>query len=356
MEMQRDRDAFGANLMIQGRRRETGEIPVPRSSSPVSVYVDFPCIVDQAFSTVAWGDLGSEVRQERDSLGSQVNESDLDDQHFADYALDFIADSSSTESSPSPVELVPFQGCIIPPLTPQRDFTPEDGMVFLSTETGNLSAQDGALWRGTAESHQKELGHSVIINKQLHETLQKQRHELHSLEEKNHHLRQLACRAKHLASVLEKLMTARDPHAGKPLGPHGENASLGSCKRQRLDEGYETESSDSVEDMLRDISTRCNAFLLSSAAGASLQQESETIRMHGAFSTLQMSTPNDSSETADQAGDSVPPFRTSVREHATIQTQVFPHGHAFTSRTRQGGYRFCWIPAEIRDRQQESFI
>lgn len=140
-------------------------------------------------------------------------------------------------------------------------------------------------------------------------------------------------------------MTVRDPHV-EPDAPRAENASAGSCKRQRLDEGYETESSDSVEDMLRDISTRCNAVLLGSSAGAVQQRESATIRMYGAFSSLQMSTPNSSTGTGDGAetGDTVSSFRTSVKEHGTIRTQVFPHGHVFTSQDQQGGYRFRWVP------------
>lgn len=140
-------------------------------------------------------------------------------------------------------------------------------------------------------------------------------------------------------------MTVRDSHAGEPEVPSSENTSLSPCKRQRLDEGYETESSDSVEDMLRDISTRCNAVLLNNAAGS--PQESETIRMYGAFSSLQMSTPNNSitvNVDAPEGAEDVSSFRTSVREHGTIRTHGFPHGHAFTSRTLQGGYRFRWVP------------
>jgi len=148
------------------------------------------------------------------------------------------------------------------------------------------------------------------------------------------------------AIYFQKLMTVRDPHVGAPVTPRGENDSLGPLKRQRLDVGYETESSDAVEEMLRDISTRCNAVLLNSATAPRQQQESETIHMHGAFSGLQMSTPSDSCLTADgaEAGDSVSSFKTSIREHCTIRTQAFPHGHAFTSRTQQGGYRFRWVP------------
>ncbi|XP_043966941.1 multicilin [Gambusia affinis] len=302
----------------------------------------WPNRLGQRFATIEWGDLEgctSAVEQERDSFVSQVNESDIDKQHYGDCAMDFIADTTAAGDS-CLSELLPFQGCVIPPLTPQRDFS-EDSMVQSTTE----KTENGVPWRSVAECQGRVHGDSMAINKQLQESLHKQQQELNSLQERNLHLKQLASRAKHLASVLERLMTVRNSHAGEPEVPISENTSLSPCKRQRLDEGYETESSDSVEDMLRDISTRCNAVLLNNAAGS--PQESETIRMYGAFSSLQMSTPNNSSTVsvdAPEAAEDVSSFRTSVREHGTIRTQVFPHGHAFTSRTLQGGYRFRWVP------------
>lgn len=218
----------------------------------------------------------------------------------------------------------------------------------------------------------------ISVCPQLHDTLHRKQEEIDSLQGRNIHLRQLASRAKHLASVLEvsdwirtltfivdviwplshslyfclscisfqKLMTDRDLCTREPVMPCGNKTSLSPCKRQRLDEGYETESSDSVEDMLRDISTRCNAVLHSASTGAELQQESEPVRMYGAFSGLQTCISKDSSMVMDgeEAEESVSSFRTSVREHCTIRTQAFPHGHAFTSRTQQGGYRFRWVP------------
>ncbi|XP_059192748.1 multicilin [Centropristis striata] len=356
MKMQRDRKVFGAvcpNQMGQQGRRAAGNKKdklVPRSSSPVSVYAELPCIIEQAFSTIAWNDLeecASVVRRESDSLCSQVNDSDVDDQDFGDYGLDFVADSPATlESSLSPAELVPFQGCVIPLLTPQRYFSSEDSLAHSSAGAGNTSAQDGAPWQGIAQCQGRVLGESMEVNNQLHETLHRKQEEIDSLQERNLYLRQLASRAKHLASVLDKLMTVRDPNGSEPVRPCGAKASLSPCKRQRLDEGYETESSDSVEDILRDISTRCNAVLHSTATGTSLPQESETIRMYGAFSGLQTSISKDSSMMVDGAEpeETVSSFRTSIREHCTIRTQVFPQGRAFTSRTQQGGYRFRWVP------------
>uniref|UniRef100_UPI0037E9BC0C multicilin n=1 Tax=Semicossyphus pulcher TaxID=241346 RepID=UPI0037E9BC0C len=354
MKMQRGRkmsENVCPNQAGRQERRAAGnkkdKVLVPRSSSPVTVYVELPCIIEQAFSTIAWNDLedcASVARPKSDSLASQMNESDADDQDFGDYALDFMADSPATlESSLSPAELVPFQGCVIPPLTPQRYMSSEDSFVHCSTEAGNLSAPDGALWKGIAQCQERAWRESEV-NNQLQETLHRKQEEIDSLQERNLHLRQLASRAKHLASVLEKLMTVRDPNVREPVMPGGDNPSLSPCKRQRLDEGYETESSDSVEDMLRDISTRCNAVLHSIPTATRPQQESETIRMFGSFSGLQTSFSTDSSVTTDSAEESVTSFRTSIREHGTIRTQVFPHGRAFTTTTEQGGYRFRWVP------------
>ncbi|KAM3867624.1 multicilin-like [Diretmus argenteus] len=319
---------------------------MPRSSSPVTVYVDHktPCIIGQAFSTIAWDDLedcASVMQRESDSLDSQVNESDGDDQDFGDYALDFMADSPTTlESSLPPAGLVPFQGCIMPPLAPHQDFSPEDSLNTSFPAAGNHHAQDGAFWRGMAQHQGRVLGDTMEVNTQLYETLHRQQEEVDSFQERNVHLRELASRAKNLASVLDKLMTVKDPV------PCSETStSVSPCKRQRLDE-CETGPCGSVEDILRDISTRCNAVLDSNAKGPRLQQDLESIRMYGAFSNLQTSISKGCSMSVDgaEAGESDSSFRTSVREHCTIRTQVFPHGHAFTSRNQHGGYRFRWVP------------
>ncbi|KAJ3604568.1 hypothetical protein NHX12_029308 [Muraenolepis orangiensis] len=349
----------------QERARRKGRVLMPRSSSPDPVFVDtMPCIVEQAFATIAWDDLedcASVLRRESDSLGSQVNESDGDDQYFGEYALDFMAESPGTlESSLSPVRLVPFQGCIIPPLTPQRDFPPQDSPMAPSPEPGDCHAQDGAPWRGLAKHQGWLLDNSTQVKHRLHETLHSKQEEIESLQERNVHLRELASRAKHLASVLEKLMTVRDPCLQGPAPPPCENTSRSPCKRQRLSEESETESasSGSVEDILRDISTRCNA-VLHRASGAQQEssgsQGSDRVRMYGAFSGLRTSVADGSSGSSGSSGasasaggtgldDGDSSFRTSIRDHCTIKTQVFPHGHAFTSRTQTGGYRFRWVP------------
>lgn len=140
----------------------------------------------------------------------------------------------------------------------------------------------------------------------------------------------------------QKLMTVTER---EQTPPPGVRPSLSPCKRQRLDEGYETESSDSVEDMLKDISTRCNAVLHGSAAAR--RQDTDVIRVHGVFSGLKTSFSKDGGGAATDGAEAEAnmwSFRTSVREHGTIRTQAFPHGQAFTSRMQEGGYRFRWVP------------
>lgn len=76
-----------------------------------------------------------------------------------------LSDSPSTlESSLSPAELVPFQGCVIPPLTPQWDLSPEDSLVSSPPEAGDPSARDGALWRDIAQCQGRTLGDSMEVN------------------------------------------------------------------------------------------------------------------------------------------------------------------------------------------------
>ena len=79
-----------------------------------------------------------------------------------------LSESPATlESSLSPAELVPFQGCVIPPLTPQRYLSSEDSLVHLSTEADNPSAQDGAQWRSIAQCQGRTLEDSTDVNNQV---------------------------------------------------------------------------------------------------------------------------------------------------------------------------------------------
>ncbi|XP_020773692.2 multicilin [Boleophthalmus pectinirostris] len=332
-------DAFCSNPVVNATgRKENLVVPVvPRSSSPVTVYVELPCIVEKAFSTIAWDDFEDSASGETHDispLGYRAKDCDSED-HALDYVQEFTADSP-LESSLSPADLVPFQGCVIPPLTPQPDFSEDSGLI---RDEGNIPIQNKANWEKRPQYHGCVLGFSADNN---HTVLENKQGETEGYKERNRHLKQLASRAKHLAAVLEKLTTVSEPNIREAVIPHEDHATLSPCKRQRLDEGYETET-DSVEDMLRDISTRCNAVL-----HRAVDAEADSIRTFGSFSGLQTSFSNTSSEKMDTAEEAERGslFRASVREHSTIKTQAFPHGHAFTTRTQRGGYCFRWIPTQ----------
>ena len=155
-----------------------------------------------------------------------------------------------------------------------------------------------------------------------------------------------------LLPISQRLMTVSGPYLHEPALPSCDKTSSSPHKRQRLSEDAEGDgvSSGSVEDILRDMSTRCNAVLHGgSAVGPAVPQASDRVRMYGAFAGLQTSVAEGyggaavSADGTDSEGcDSS--FRTSIQDHCTIKTQVFPHGHAFTSRTQTGGYRFRWVP------------
>ncbi|KAJ8005543.1 hypothetical protein DPEC_G00119040 [Dallia pectoralis] len=375
--MQRNRTVCGtscSNAMLHDQVQVQRHIPgrkgrprLPRSSSPVAVYVNrIPCIVEEAFATIAWDDLedcASLIRRESDSLGSQVNDSDDDEQDFGEYALDFSADSPATlENSLSPASLLAFQGCFIPPLTPQQEQSVEDQGQHGCPPPGHGQhpAQDRTLWRDLAQHHTRALGHTLETNRQLHLTVNGRQEEIQVLQQRNLHLRELADRAKHLASVLDQMTTVMEPPPalGQPqtLSPDKPAMSSSPCKRQRLDIDDtcdDTAPPGCVEDILRDVSERCNAALHHCAAQPPSPQarDPERTLMFGAFQGLQTSRTTGASladmkdiEAGVSRGDSS--FRTSIREHCTIRTQAFSHGHAFTSRTTQGGYRFRWVPSQ----------
>lgn len=80
-----------------------------------------------------------------------------------------LSESPATlECSLSSAELASFQGCVIPPLSPQQDFSSEESLANSSTEADNLSAHDEAPWRGIAQSHGGALGSSMVVNNQVH--------------------------------------------------------------------------------------------------------------------------------------------------------------------------------------------
>ncbi|KAK7934388.1 hypothetical protein WMY93_005284 [Mugilogobius chulae] len=258
---------------MQKDRKE--KLAMPRSSSPVAAYVELPCIVEQTFATIPWDDFDDSESGEKHDTSLRTRDSEG---NALDYAQNFSVDSP-LESRLSPTELVPFHGCVIPPLTPQPDFFSEDS---------DLTDEATFLQPRTTQS-----GGKCIMT--LHKHFENKQGEVKGYKERNCHLKQLASRAKYLAAVLEKLTTVSESNFSEAIMPYEDHPTLSPCKRQRLDEGYETEP-DSVEYILRDVSTRCNEVLHRTAATCTKQREAVSICTYGSFSGLQTSFSNKSSE------------------------------------------------------------
>lgn len=73
---------------------------------------------------------------------------------------------------------------------------------------------------------------------------------------------------------------------------------------------------------------------------------SETVQVYGSFRGLRVSKATPSATSDLWRGGRCAVFKTSVREHSTVRTRVFPHGKTFTSHTPDGGCRFLWIPKQ----------
>ncbi|XP_043920436.1 multicilin isoform X2 [Protopterus annectens] len=213
-------------------------------------------------------------------------------------------------------------------------------------------------WKDVADQNHKALGDALEENTQLHVTLTRKQEEIASLKERNIQLKELAGQAKHLASVLDKLMKQQakgnSDVASEPFPLRG------AGKRKRLEDVYENEQEcKEVDAVLREISERCNAALqpldninfkcpkLHSEMELSSEcvEGQEKIRMYGSFNGIQTRTVCSSLSLNDSEMDEEDMvFRTSIREHCTIRTLAFPQGNAFTTRTPGGGYKFRWVP------------
>lgn len=62
---------------------------------------------------------------------------------------------------------MPFQGCVIPPLTPQRDFSEDNSVLSSHTDESNPPALNQDDWREIAQCNDSVLGCSVEVNHQV---------------------------------------------------------------------------------------------------------------------------------------------------------------------------------------------
>ncbi|KAM3939792.1 multicilin [Leptodactylus fuscus] len=334
-------------------------------NGPVTIYVDqSPGTVDAALSTIDWQDLddcNSVIQQDaaRGTLTQQgpclQSEAEFDLQEFRD-AVDSFIDGHTSHmqtgmGSPNflllPPDVTSYEPCMVSNIHPPQ-LTPINVQPIPSTEQ---------FWRDMADHNQKALGDALVENTQLHVTLNEKQEEIACLKEKNVQLKELANQAKHLASVLDKLMRHRAGDDGRPSS----DGLLSRPPVKRSLEEYYPQTTEQechqVDEILMEISQKCNAALMgtvhSEAKRPKLCSEDTTdskdevttgIKMCGTFQGLKTSTGHSSVNLCDTGLEEDITFRTSIKDHCTIRTIAYPQGNAFTIRTNEGGYKFRWVP------------
>ncbi|KAE8636320.1 hypothetical protein XENTR_v10002937 [Xenopus tropicalis] len=333
-------------------------------TGPVTIYVDPPSSVDSALATIDWQDLadcnsviqqdaaGGALTEQQQQGHCLPGESDFDLQEFRDAVDQFIADQPSlmqpglgSSGFQLPCNGSVFEPCMTDTLQPQPDH-----LLPISVQSIPSTEQ---YWRDVADHNQKALGDALVENNQLQVSLTEKQEEIASLKEKNIQLNELANQAKHLASVLDKLMKERPKHSS--------GATQGRLPVKRSLEDFYPQSNEpdstQVDEILREISKKCNIALMGNELSESKrprlepmdtmgwQEEGITkIKMCGAFNGLKTSTGLNSVNLGETELEEDVSFRTSIKEHSTIRTLAFPQGNAFTIRTAAGGYKFRWVP------------
>ncbi|XP_054842666.1 multicilin [Eublepharis macularius] len=323
----------------------------PRSNPAATSNAPTPDPVDLAFATIDWQDLAdcsSVFQPEASRVPGATQQSpcfqvepDFDFQEFRDVVDSFIADPSS----------------LMPPLLDSADFAfpvddgksfspcvplpaPDDPLSQMNVESISSAEQ---YWKDLASHNQKALGDALVENNQLQVTLTQKQEEIASLKERNIQLKELASRAKQLASVLDKLILPQckdSPDVSLINGPNKRSLRQISITEQEDD----TE----VNEILREISDKCNLALQSIDENRGPKRprgESDTVHMYGAFHGLQTHSNCSSLDMSSSDLEEGVSFRTSIKEHCNIRTLAFPQGNAFTIRTATGGYKFRWVPS-----------
>ncbi|XP_053265098.1 multicilin [Podarcis raffonei] len=377
------------------------ERKVPRNinlrCNPIAIYNDPPPdSVDLALSTIDWQDLAdcTGVFQQEVSRGAATTqqspclqpEPEFDFQEFRDAVDNFISGkcfvccSSKLQSHHSLCQKhLVFDLCmsnkesiscitcfllvsldpssLMPPLLDCADFSfpVDDGRSFSpcfrqSAEDDSASQMNAEnissteqYWKDLANQNQKALGDALVENNQLQVTLSQKQEEIASLKERNIQLKELASQAKQLASVLDKLMIPQCKDSADLSLANGPNKR--SLKQVTIAEQEEEEME--VNEILREISDRCNAALQSADDKRSPKRprgENETIHMYGAFQGLQTCSSHSSLDLRGSELEEGVSFTTAINEHCNIRTLAFPQGNAFLVRTATGGHKFRWVP------------
>ncbi|XP_067850610.1 multicilin [Heptranchias perlo] len=340
------------------------------TNSQVTIYSDASAITsDSAFVTIdetVWQDLAdctSVLHQESSNELTRQNQpleetSEFDLQDFKDVDM-IMCDPSSLMQPMSMTDadlplsdyVSDLEACISTSIPGAHN-----SLMEMNLQTDHTQPPE-QFWKDVAEENQKALGDALEENEHLQVTLKRKQYEIVSLKERNVQLKELASKAKHLASILDKLMKqeCQDANATMP-----ETFPWRSpAKRQRVEDTYfDNQDCDKVDEILRDISEKCNVALQTLndtdskhlkrnhySGEASYNESKETINMYGSFNGLQTSMACNSASLSTSELDNDTSFKTSIRDHCTIRTLAFPQGNAFTTRTPSGGFKFRWIPS-----------
>ncbi|KAB5543749.1 hypothetical protein PHYPO_G00083220 [Pangasianodon hypophthalmus] len=243
---------------------------------------------------------------------------------------------------------------------------------------------------------QHYLGNAIEMNRQLHVSVQRKQEEISALKERNAQLKELVKQAEIYAAVLDAFMSQPDKtsncvaHPASAFTPHSHSYSLTAepaewhfsaalqpawlesllnhtppeeekewshrtlsehtlntgVKRQLWPNDAESSSADSPAECPDKKPRLDQEFLAQPEHRSSEHLASETVQVFGSFRGLRVlkATPSASSDLGREGRCVF--FKTSIREHSTVRTRVFPHGKTFTSHTPDGGCRFLWIPKQ----------
>nr|XP_033787211.1 multicilin isoform X2 [Geotrypetes seraphini] len=279
-------------------------------------------------------------------------------QDFRDAVDNLISDPSSlmqptlgaVDFNVPSCDVSAFESCMVNSVHPEGT-----SLLHVDLQTTAFTEQ---YWRDLADHNQKALGDALVENNQLHMTLTEKQEEIASLKERNVQLKELANQAKHLASVLDELMSHHPKEDDKVPA---EFLITKSPTKRSIEELYANDHDDKqVDEILREITEKCYAALRTvdptDNKRSKLHEENSgtpdcsggkgsAINMYGAFHGLQTCTGQSSVNLNNSGLEEDLGFRTSIKDHCTIRTLAFPQGNAFTIRTSNGGYKFRWVPS-----------
>ncbi|KAL7989030.1 hypothetical protein Chor_007949 [Crotalus horridus] len=273
------------------------------------------CGFPLAFATIDWQDLAdcTSLFQREASTDAALHQSpslqpedDFDFQEFRDAVDNFLSGKYAENTSPLMAPLLDFSFPVDngnPPSPCLQKPAQIDPVSHLSLESVLPTEQ---YWKELADHNQKALGDALVENNQ-------------------------------------KMML--------PQSKDSTDLSLSCGPGKRSLEQMsvpEHEEDMEVNEILREISEKCNAALQSIDDDRGPKRprgENEAIHMYGAFHGLQTCSSQSSLDLSGSEFEEGVSFKTSIKEHCNIRTLAFPQGNAFTVRTATGGYKFRWVPS-----------